>query len=77
MMELELTEQEIKLAIDTLERDTQVVAGNIRNRNLMQRVVGIEPDFYKYLDEVNSKDKTRFDELSKLRSKLVDILYRT
>ena len=76
-MELELTEQEIKLAIDTLERDTQVVAGNIRNRNLMQRVVGIEPDFYKYLDEVNSKDKTRFDELSKLRSKLVDILYRT
>lgn len=76
-MELKLTEQEIKLAIDTLERDMQVVAGDIRNRNLMQRVVGIEPGFYKYLDEVNSKDKTRFDELSKLRSKLVDILYRT
>lgn len=74
-MKLELTEQEIKLMIDTLERDMQVVAGEIRNRNLMQRVVGIEPDFYKYLDEVNNKDKARFDELGKLRSKLVDILY--
>lgn len=76
-MELELTEQEIKLMIDTLKRDMQVVAGEIRNRNLMQRVVGIDPKFYKYLDEVNSKDKTRFDELDKLKSKLVDILYRT
>ena len=76
-MKLELTEQEIKLIIDTLERDIQVVAANIRNRNLMQRAEDIEPDFYKYLDEVNNKDKTCFDELSKLRSKLVDILYRT
>ena len=76
-MKLELTEQEIKLMIDTLERDMQVVAGEIRNRHLMQRVVSIDPKFYKYLEEVNSKDKTRFNELGKLRSKLVDILYRT
>ena len=76
-MKLELTEQEIKLIIDTLKRDMQVVAANIRNRNLMQRAEDIEPDFYKYLDKVNNKDKTCFDELSKLRSKLVDILYRT
>ena len=76
-MKLELTEQEIKLIIDTLKRDMQVVAANIRNRNLMQRAEDIEPDFYKYLDGVNNQDKTCFDELSKLRSKLVDILYRT
>ena len=76
-MKLELTEQEIKLIIDTLKRDMQVVAANIRNRNLMQRAEDIEPDFYKYLDGVNNKDKTCFDELNKLRSKLVNILYRT
>lgn len=77
IVELELTEQEIKLMIDTLKRDMLVVAGDIRNRNLMQRTVGIEPGFYKYLDDVNSKDKIRFDDLGKLKSKLVDILYRT